>query len=92
MIKCEDEKKGEPWGQEEFLENKQEILELIEVNLVEYLIENENVLSLAQVKQVLGKKMATNVDLAEMGYSKLKSLIDDISGRFNLVNIDGTNS
>lgn len=49
-------------------------------------------LSLAQVKQVLGKKMATGVDLAEMGYSKLKSLIDDISGRLNLVNIDGTNS
>lgn len=54
-------------------------LKNIELKLTEYLLENDNILPLAQVKGLQCKKIDPNFNQENYGFTKLKSLLDRLS-------------
>ena len=59
-------------------------IQKIRQKLIEGLLENKNYIPLAQVKGMLTKKLDFKLDLEELGFQKLRKMIEYFSSEINL--------
>ena len=62
----------------------QKKIQKIREKLIEALLENKNYIPLAQVKAMLTKKLDFKLDLEELGFKKLRKMIEYFSSEINL--------